>query len=249
MPENDKKRPVPRRRIKKPGRKRKRPARYGSASGRPQDAKEKSKTEVVELPTFDRFYPLDLLDVSPGSRPDMIQRVLESDAIDVRCPYHPDTSATGKCKKCHRPVCPQCSLKRQFLGTRARTPQVCMNCQASRLSKISVISLIAPTLLLFAIFMKFITIPRAYLPILAAGLVLWFTVFFWLIFSLHVKISTGFRRLSPRQLAEWWIYKGKPKKAHKVLDAARDEQGAEILRRKVIASTGYGSPFRSKRDK
>jgi len=97
--------------------------------------------------------------------------------------------------------------------------------------------------------MKYITIPFNFLPILAAGLVLWFTVFFWLIFSLHVKISAGFRRLSTRQLAEWWIYQDKPKRAHKVLDAARDEQGAEILRRKVAASIGYGSPLRSKKDK
>jgi hypothetical protein len=124
-----------------------------------------------------------------------------------------------------------------------------MNCQASRFSKISIISLIAPTFLLFAIFMKIITIPLSFLPILAAGLVLWFTVFFWLIFSLHVKISTGFRRLSVRQLAEWWIYQGKPKKAHKVLDTAGDEQGAEILRRKVAASMGYGGTIRSKKNR
>jgi len=247
MPANDD-RPVPRRRIKKKS-KTPRRARHGTTRGQPErERKKKKKTDVIELPTFDRFYPLDLLDISPASRSDMIRRVIESDAIDVRCPYHPKTSATGMCRSCNRPLCPQCSLRRQFFGKGIRTPDVCGNCRASRLRKISIISLVVPSLILAAAFIfEILTIPRTFLPIITAGLIIWFTVFFWLIFSLHVKISAGFRRLSPRQLAEWYIYQRKLKTARRVLEAAGDEQGAEILRSKVAASMGYGAAARTKK--
>jgi len=240
-------RPVPRRRIKK---KRKTPqrARHGTARGQPErERKKKKKTEVLELPTFERFYPLDLLDVSPASRPDMIQRVIDSDAVDVRCPYHPPISATGMCSRCKRPLCPQCSLRRQFFGKGVRTPDICGNCRSSRLIKISIFSLVVPTLALFLLFSNIVSIPRSIIPIIAAILVVWFTIFFWLLFSLRTKRTIGFNKLAPRQLAEWYIYKGKLKTARRVLESAGDEVGAEILRSKVAASMGYGTKARRKK--
>ena len=254
MPGNDERRPVPRRRIKK---KRKTPKRrrYGSDAGGRAPAREtkKKKTaeaQTVELPVFERFYPLDLLDISPESRPDMVRRVLYSDAIDVRCPFHPKIVATGMCRRCHRPVCVQCSLRKQFFRRGVRAPEVCINCQASRLSKISITSLIVPTLILGALFSNIIkiNITGSLLALIAAILIIWFTVFFWLIFSTHAKLTRGFRKLSPRQLAEYYLYLDKPKKARKILEAAGDEQGAEILRKKVAASMISGGAIRTKKD-
>ncbi|MFQ6123487.1 MAG: hypothetical protein ACE5R6_02640 [Candidatus Heimdallarchaeota archaeon] len=251
MPENNKKRPVPRRRIKRKRKTAKRP-RYGSDSGGrapARDTKKKKTAEVqmVELPTFERFYPLDLLDISPESRPDMIFRVLTSDAIDVRCPIHPKSSANGMCKRCNRPVCAQCSFQRQFFGKGLRTPEICFNCRASRLYKISIVSLIIPTLILIALFNNLIEISGINLAIIAAILIVWFSTFFWLILSLHAKVARAFRQLSPRQLAEYHIYKNKLKKARQVLEAANDEQGVEVLRRKVVASMGYRGAIRTKK--
>lgn len=252
MAGNDKKRPVPRRRIKRKRKSTKR-SRYGSDSGGRAPAratKKKKSTEVqmVELPTFERFYPLDLLDISPESRPDMIFRVLTSDAIDVRCPMHPKTSANGMCKSCNRPVCAQCSFQRQFFGRGLRTPDVCFNCRASRLYKISIASLVVPTLILIALFNNLIEITGINIAIIAAILIVWFSTFFWLILSLHAKVSRGFRKLSPRQLAEYYIYKNKLKKARQVLEAANDIQGAEVLRRKVAASMGYRGAISPKKN-
>ncbi len=252
MSENDEKRPVPRRRIKRKRKSTKR-SRYGSDSGGrtpARDTKKKKRAEIqmVELPTFERFYPLDLLDISPESRPDMISRVLTSDVIDVRCPIHPKTSASGICKSCNRPVCAQCSFQRQFFGRGLRTPDVCFNCRASRLYKISIASLVLPTLILIALFTNLIEITGLNLAIIAAILIIWFSTFFWLIFSLHAKVTRGFRQLSPRQLAEYYIYRNKLKKARQILEVAKDEQGAEVLRRKVAASMGYRGAIRTKKN-